>query len=340
MLANNAVESAGIYGVRLAGLYLYEEQNADRMKDLAEEVSLSAARSANLTHAKEILSNVLINERLTGAEKESIRSQLEDLNKKDALGDPPYDAVLMLGTAADSKTLAAYLRYYDVSAAKVMFYGSALWDTESAYRDASLAGGEYAALQRISDNFSKLYSEIEGEKPNRFDSIGYDAAMLAIKSLSGTKPAGAYLLDPSGYNGLDGLVRLRPNGENERALQIMQLNGVRLPMIKTRAAASFAKPIYQTTKYDLSAPSRRRLASDGYKPTDYMRLPNHIAGKYKSKTYGATIDTTEREIPADGEHIEIIAEDPDAAIQAEGFQPTKLDGVDREMINEVKLKAN
>ncbi|MDR1027724.1 MAG: penicillin-binding protein activator [Rickettsiales bacterium] len=341
MLANNAVESAHIYGVKLAGLYMYEEQNSEKMKHLAEEVSLSEPRISNLTHAKEILSDVLISQKLTGAEKESVRSQLEDLNKKDALGDPPYDAVLMLGTAMDSKTIAAYLRYYDVSAAKVSFYGSALWDTDVAYRDAALAGGEYAALPRISDGFAKLYAEIEGEKPNRFNSIGYDAAMLAIKALSGSKPAGAYLLDPSGYNGLDGLVRLRPNGENERALQIMQLNGVRLPMIKTRAPANFIKPIYQTTGYDLSSPSQKKLTSDGYKPTDYIRLPEHLAGKYQSKSYGVAYDeSVELELPQSGEHIEVISEDPEAAIMTPGFEPTKLDGVDRKMIDEVKLKAN
>ncbi|MDR1071817.1 MAG: penicillin-binding protein activator, partial [Rickettsiales bacterium] len=144
MLANNALLAAKTYGVDVAGLYFFTEQDAADMKSLAEEVSLYQARVSNLVNAKEILSDVLINQKLTAAEKDSVKSQLDDMNKRDSLGEAPFDSVLFLGTAADSKTLGAYLRYYDVTAGTTQFYGSALWDTDMAYRDSSLAGGEYA----------------------------------------------------------------------------------------------------------------------------------------------------------------------------------------------------
>ncbi|MDR3208509.1 MAG: penicillin-binding protein activator [Rickettsiales bacterium] len=338
MLANNALQSARIYDVDVAGLYFFIEQDAADMKSLAEEVSLYQARASNLVNAKEILSDVLINQKLIPSEKDSIKTQLEELNKRDSLGEAPFDSVLFLGTAADSKTLGAYLRYYDITAGTTQFYGSALWDTDIAYRDSSLAGGEYAGLPRISDSFMRLYSEIEGVRPTRFDTIAYDAAMLAIKALSGPKPIGAYLLDPSGYNGMDGLVRLRPNGENERALVIMQLNGVSLPTIKKRAESSFTKPIYQTSDYELGKPFRKKLSSDGYDPMNYIRLPEHIASKYHSKTYGAT---SYADAPYENpEPVEVYPEEEGEVVSDPAFQPTKLDSVDKQLIDEVRMKAN
>ena len=338
MLANNALESAKIYGIEVAGLYFYEEQNLDDMKILAEKVAMHKARINNLIHAKEILSDVLINQKMMLSEKESVRLQLEDFNKRDALGEVPYDAVLFLGNAADSEKLGSFLRYYDVSTSNAAFYGSALWDAEIVYRAAALADGQYAGLPRISDNFSKLYSEIEGSRPNRFNTLGYDAAMLAMKSLGGGKPVGAYLLDPSGYFGLDGLVRLRPNGENERALGVMQLNGIRFPSVKKPAPQNFIKPIYQTTKYDMGRPAAKKLSSDGYNPMNYIKLPEQFLDKYESKTFGAYHDEDERYVPE--ESVTVLPEDGGESVTDAGFQPSKLDAEDKKLIDEVKMKAN
>ena len=51
------------------------------------------------------------------------------------------------------------------------------------------------------------------------------------------KSDAAYLLDPSGYAGVSGLYRLKPTGENERALQIVQLTGNGTTQIVRAAAA-------------------------------------------------------------------------------------------------------
>ena len=336
MLANSAIDAADIYDLNIVSISSYKEKDTGDMKDLAKEESLYESRVENLTHVKEILSTVLINETLTLEEKESIKAQLEAMNKRDSLGDVPYDSVLFLGDAEDSKTLGAYFRYYDVPT-DVIFYGSALWDSNIVHRDSSLAGGEYAGLPRISDSFLKLYSEIEGVKPNRFDTIGYDAAMLAIKALQGDKPIGAYLLDPSGYLGIDGLVRLKPNGENERALQIMQLNGIRLPMIKKRASDNFVKPIYQTSDYDLSSPGNKKLTSDGYNPIDFVILPANLIEKYKTENYGVIYDDSVEYIVPNAEHVEVVPEDIETIKDSE-FEPIEQSVVDKKMIDEVEMK--
>jgi len=332
MLANNALEAARIYGLDLAGLYFFEEHNPNSMKELAKNVALYEDRVANLTRAREILSDVLINQRLTPAERDAVRLQLEDFNRRDSLGGVPYDAILFLSNAADSKTLGAYLRYFDISANVATFFGSALWDTEIVFRDSALSGGRFAALPRISPEFTRLFSEIEGVRPNRFNTIGYDAAMLAMKALSGGRPVGAVLLDPSGYRGLDGLFRLRPNGENERALQIMQLNGVRLPALRQREPQDFTQPIFRTTRFDLNRPAVREIRSSGYNPIDFIELPDHIQGLYNARTFGAT-DNIEH-----GEEVITLTEFDGEIVTDEEFSPAQPAPVNRRLIDEVRMR--
>jgi hypothetical protein len=331
MLSNTALESARIHGLETAGLYFFEEHNSGDMKSIAEKVSLYESRVANLTRAKEILSDVLINQTLTPSERESVREQLDELNRRDSLGTVPYDAVLFLGNAADSKTLASFLRYYDVTPAMAPFYGSALWDTESVHRDSSLAGGQFATLVRMDNDFAKLFSDVKGTRPNRFDTIGYDAAMLAIRSL-GSGKIGAHLLDSSGYRGIDGLFRLRPNGENERALQIMQLNGVRAPMVKRAAPSNFTTPLYRT-KYNPERPRPRRLSSAGFNPGDYIRLPEHVRGQYRTRAIGAIHDESSA-----AEEIMAVPEWDEDAIIDESFQPSMPAAVNRRQIDEVRMR--
>jgi hypothetical protein len=143
-------------------------------------------------------------------------------------------------------------------------------------------------------------------------------------------------LDPSGYNGLDGLVRLRPNGENERALSIMQLNGVSLPAVKKRAETNFIKPIYQTSDYDLGKPSRRKISSDGYDPMGHMRLPEGVASKYRSKTYGASRDDAAPEEAS--APVEVYPDEESVTVTDPSFQPANLDSVDKQLIDEVKMR--
>jgi len=338
MLANNALNSAEIYNINVAGLYFYPEFDGAEIPKLAEKVSFHEARVKNLIRAKEILSEVLINQKLAFSEKQSLKSQLEELNKRDSLGNFPYDAVLMLGNAADSKTMASFLRYYDVNAAKVSFYGSAMWDAEPVYRDMALAGGEFAGLALISESFSNVYFDIEGTRPNRLNTIGYDAALIAMRALEGDKPVGAHLLNSSGYKGADGIVRLRHNGENERALNIMQLNGIRQPHIKQAAEPNFSKSLYRTTCCDLGRPDEKDLEAEVYKPTDYIKLPWHLLDKYKAGPTAPRYEDNVENTGQVGEYVDVAYEEPETAENY--MKPRKLEPVNREQINEVIMRKN
>lgn len=339
MLANNALQSTEFYDVNVAGLYYYDEGASDSMRTLSSTVSLNESRTENVVRARTILSNIYVNEDLTVKDKEFIKSQIDAFAKTDSLGDVPYNAVLFLGNAQDSKTIAGFLRFYDVPS-NVTFYGTALWDTEMVYRDLSLSGGKYAALPNMSDSFSKLYSDIHNEKPDRFDTLGYDTAMLAIKSLSGDKTVADYLLDPSGYNGLDGLVRLRPNGENERALQVMQLNGIRKPIVKKRAEQNFVQPIYKTSDFDTSRPRERDLTSVQYDVVKNLQLPEGLAEKYSSEDFLENNIGGKTETMGYGnEQAETVSED-DTIIKDDTFKPAIASPVIKKSIDEVQMKTS
>lgn len=337
MLANAALESAGSHNVRAAGLYYYREGEMGAMKSTAEKAAMFGPRESANRQAKEILADVLMTKQMTPAEKASVSAQLDALNKTDTVGKLPYDAVLFLGGANDSKALASFLRYFDVPTNTVKFYGTAMWDADTMFGDLTMSGAEYASLPAISPDFVRIYSEIEGVPPNRMNTMGYDAAMLAVGALSSDDTA-TYLLDPSGYKGLDGLVRLRLNGTDERALQIMKLDGSGAPKLKAQAAGNFKSKLYKTPPPSVKKPYEIELR-DGFDAMDYIQLPDAATGRYRTQTYrlsGASDSAPRNAAPAS---VVVLPEDDsyDVMAPSSDWSPNQLDGVDRRLIDSVEV---
>lgn len=338
IMAGAAVQSANVYDVPVAGLYYYSENNSDSVKQIAEKASMWNARSAANTRGREILSDILNKENLTPEQKSSVALQLDKLSKSETLGKPPYDSVLFLGNAADSKSLASFLRYYEVGM-NVGFYGTALWDNQDLLNDLTMSGAKFAALPSLSTDFATLYERTYGTVPSRLDSFGFDAANLAIGMLLSNKDSAAYLLDPSGYRGIDGLVRLRPNGEDERALQILELNGSGIARMINPAPTDFIKTIYQVNPRDNTNPGESELTGGGINPNDYITIPENLKSKYRSKTYGANTAAKIDDKPVyNPEDVVVIPDDDTEVIKSPDFQPVNLETVDRKLIDSVEVK--
>ncbi|MDR0741465.1 MAG: penicillin-binding protein activator [Rickettsiales bacterium] len=335
-MAGAALLAGNIYDMPVAGLFYYAEGNSDSIKHAVQKASMYAARTAANDKAREILSDILVKETLTSAEKSSINNQLAKLDKSDTLGKAPFDAALFLGNAGDTKAIASFLRYFDVAPRDARFYGTALWDDTELLSDLSMAGAKYAVLPQQSEGFAKLYEHISGHKPSRLDTFGFDAANLAIGMLHSNKPAAAYLLDPSGYNGLDGLFRLKPDGASERALQIVELTGGAVPHISRAATTNFLAPVYNVQAKQISGASALNLVGDGVNPMNHIRIPERLKGKYTSKTYGAnTRVNVLAATPA--EEITILPEDDSDVVATPDFQPVALEQIDRTLIDSVEL---
>ena len=318
-----------------SGLY-YKEGDTDSIKTISQKSSMYDARTAAHTRAREILSDILTKERLTAIEKSSMTIQLDRLSKTETLGKIPYEAILFLGNGDDTETLVSFLRYYGINAGYTKFYGTAVWEGSDIAQDITMRGAKYATLPEISTDFSNLYEQMSGTPANRLASFGYDATNMAIGMIYSPKSNAAYLLDPSGYIGIDGLFRLKPTGENERALRIVQLSGDGTISTVREADKTFITPIYSIEQHNINPANDMALETAGVNPNDYINIPERLRGKYKSKTYGANI--TQTPVLPVQENIVILPEDDSDAIVSEDFKPVSLESVNRTYIDSVEIE--
>ena len=336
LLAGVASSASEIYNVSLVGVFFYTEHDSESIKSATEKASMNVARGAAHTRAREILADVLTNETLTAIERSSLTRQLDNLSKNDVIGELPYDAVLFLGNGDDTKSLASFMRYFGVGARDARFYGTAMWDGADVASDLTMSGAKYAALPETNEEFIATYERIAGAKPSRLASFGYDATNMAMGMIYSDKLHAAYLLDPSGYVGTDGIIRLRPSGDSERALRIMELDGSGTAQVVKNAATDFMTPLYNIEQRHISPIGEMSLQTRGVNPMNYISLPERVRGKYKSKTYGANMVAESNAQLVDV--VTILPEDDRDPVVSEDYKPVKLAPVSRTYIDSIEVE--
>ena len=336
LLAGVAQDAAEIYNVPLVGAFFYAEKDTDSIKSTTQTAAMNVARTAAHTRAREILSDILTTERLTAIERSSANRQLDNLSKNDVIGDLPYDAVLFLGGGDDTKSLASFMRYFGVGARDVRFYGTAMWDGADIASDITMSGAKYAALPETNAAFIAAYERMAGGKPNRLGSMGYDATNMALGMIYSDKSHAAYLLDPSGYIGIDGAIRLRPSGDSERALRIMELDGSGEVRVVKEAATDFLTPLYNIEQRHITPMGEMPLQTRGVNAMDYIKIPERFRGKYKSKTYGANMTAQSNAQLVDV--VTMLPEDDRETIVSEDYKPVKLAPVKQTYIDSIEVE--
>jgi ABC-type branched-subunit amino acid transport system substrate-binding protein len=128
------------------------------------------------------------------------------------------DAVV---AAADALTAAgANLR-------NIQLLGTGLWDNPRVNASPNLQGGLYAAPDLSGFRaFSGRYRTRFGAEPVRTATLAYDAVALVAalaRTQGGHRFAPDVLTNASGFAGIDGLFRFRPDGTNERGLAVMRV---------------------------------------------------------------------------------------------------------------------
>ena len=143
-------------------------------------------------------------------------------------GSPPQIDAIFIPAGGDTlPSLAPLFPYYEVDTQAVKLMGLSGWDYPGAGKEPALAGGWFVAPDPKGwQDFTRRYVETYGDAPPRLASLSYDAISLAI-SLSNNPPerrfAASELTRPSGFNGVDGLFRLRADGTAERGFAIMEV---------------------------------------------------------------------------------------------------------------------
>jgi len=153
---------------------------------------------------------------------------LTRLSGLDTLGDPPFDAVLLPSGGGELLTVAPLLAFYDVDPSRIRLLGSSLWDRVNGLSlEPSLMGAWYAAPEpELRLLYEAKFEKIFGYSPPRLSSLAYDAMLLGVELTSEDREWDgglATITDPSGFQGVDGIVRLLNDGSNERGLAILEV---------------------------------------------------------------------------------------------------------------------
>jgi len=115
-----------------------------------------------------------------------------------------------------------------VNTKKIQFLGTGLWGDDPRINSTpALDGGWYAAPDAAGyRNFSARYTARFKQPPVRTATLAYDAVALIaalVKTQGPQRFSAEVLTNPSGFTGIDGLFRFRPDGTNERGLAVLRV---------------------------------------------------------------------------------------------------------------------
>jgi ABC-type branched-subunit amino acid transport system substrate-binding protein len=139
------------------------------------------------------------------------------------------DALLLADDGDSVAATADALTAAGANLRNLQLLGTGLWDNPRVFASPSLQGGLYAAPDPSGFRaFAGRYRTRYGGEPVRTATLAYDAVALvaALARTQGSQRFAADVLtNPSGFAGIDGLFRFRPDGTNERGLAVMRVGG-------------------------------------------------------------------------------------------------------------------
>lgn len=157
-------------------------------------------------------------------------------------GTPQFDSLMIPEGAPRLTQIAPLVAYYDIDPTEVRLLGTALWDNPALANEPALIGGWFAApAQQQWASFAQRYRALYRDEPPRIASLAYDAMALAAVLGRGDGGAGfgpEALTMASGFTGVDGVFRFRPDGQVERGLAVYEIQAGG-PVVIDPAPASF-----------------------------------------------------------------------------------------------------
>jgi ABC-type branched-subunit amino acid transport system substrate-binding protein len=138
------------------------------------------------------------------------------------------DAIFIPDSADTVPLVVQTLAANGLDKSRVQILGSGLWEDPQLFTSGAVIGAWYAGPDTTGfRNFSGRYRQRFGQDPARTASLAYDAVAL-IAALTKTQGAQRFsetvLTNASGFTGIDGLFRFRPDGTNQRGLAVMQVS--------------------------------------------------------------------------------------------------------------------
>lgn len=124
-------------------------------------------------------------------------------------------------------TVGQVLAGVNLNIQRVKLLGTGVWNDTRVFRVPQLQGGWFAAPDSAGFNaFAARYQQRFGAPPTRLASVSYTAVTL-VAALARQQGSARFseqvLTNPSGFEGVDGLFRFRPDGQIERGLAVLEV---------------------------------------------------------------------------------------------------------------------
>jgi branched-chain amino acid transport system substrate-binding protein len=137
------------------------------------------------------------------------------------------DAIFIPDGADAVGTAVQTLSASGLDTKRVQLLGTGLWEDGQIFANPQLTGAWYAGPEATGfRSFSARYHARYGADPVRTASLSYDAVAL-VAALAKTQGKARFteetLTNTSGFAGIDGLFRFRPDGTNQRGLAVLRV---------------------------------------------------------------------------------------------------------------------
>jgi branched-chain amino acid transport system substrate-binding protein len=137
------------------------------------------------------------------------------------------DAIFIPDGAEAVAAVVATLNTNGVDTKRVQLLGTGLWEDGQVFSNPQLQGAWYAGPDSTGfRSFSARYRGRYGHDPVRTASLAYDAVALVaalVKTQGKARFTEETLTNSSGFAGIDGLFRFRPDGTNQRGLAVLKV---------------------------------------------------------------------------------------------------------------------
>src|SRR6476620_6490368 len=154
-------------------------------------------------------------------------NRMSEVARRVAQAANQVDSILIPDGADAVPQVVQALAADGVNLKRVQLLGTGLWDDPRIFSTAALEGGWYAAPESTGfRSFSGRYRARYGQDPVRTATLAYDAVALVaalVKTQGPQRFSEQVLTNPSGFSGIDGVFRFRPEGPNERGLAVLRV---------------------------------------------------------------------------------------------------------------------
>jgi ABC-type branched-subunit amino acid transport system substrate-binding protein/TolA-binding protein len=147
-----------------------------------------------------------------------------------------FDAVFIPDSSEKAGLIAPQLAFYDID--DVLLLGTNLWHSDQLINEAGkyvqyaiMADGFYASTtNEKTNNFIVTFKDHYGENPGVIEAFAYDTAMIAFEILNNSgvnsrKDLKEELINLRNFDGATGATSFRRNGDAEKMLYLLQIEG-------------------------------------------------------------------------------------------------------------------